>query len=518
MGDKNPWLVENIEAFNFYCCPECDFQSKDGDYFKRHAMESHKKSKVFFIMFENNINNDSVEVETYSESQVENKEGRVDFDPFETRSLSELELEEFVKFSEAKNQDCININGPDYISNRDLEIFNKNKTADNIEDDQEFEDNGENYENITDTETSDGETFDGIDKELECHNDHDVEITATFDNQPFAGSIDLEMETYNDNDVEKTKNFDGQIIDENVTKAVTKNYLTFEEKLKMRAILGKEDTEDEEDPIEIENQKIRDCLGDDHGSDPDFTAKSASDSDFSTSTDPDTDEERNQDEASIKKRKKIGKLMPCSKIRKTDKTHGRNGQSPMSLTPPTQVTNRNDTPKSSKVFLPLAKKLEIISLFEEGAKYSQIARDLGMPQSSVRTICDKKEKYRAQAAVANLSSKNATIFRTRTMEKMEKLLVLWILDFDQKGIPVFSSAIQTKAVSLFQHIKENLEDKTETEIKETFKGSPGWFDRFKKRHDLSCIQYHKCILCEKSFFTDLQLKTHLKRNHKEKTK
>ena len=104
------------------------------------------------------------------------------------------------------------------------------------------------------------------------------------------------------------------------------------------------------------------------------------------------------------------------------------------------------------------------------------------------------------------------------MEKMEKLLLLWILDFDQKGIPVFSSAIPTKAVSLFQHVKENLEDKTETEIKETFKGSMGWFDRFKKCHDLSCIQYHKCIFCEKSFFTDIKLKTHMKRNHKGKTK
>ena len=328
MDNQNPWVVENIEAFNFYCCPECDFQSKDGDYFKRHAMESHKKSKVFFMMFENNINNDSVEAETDSESQVENKEGIVDFDPFETRSLSELELEEVVKFSENKNQD--RSNSPDYISNRDLELFNKNETADNIEDDQEFEGNGENHENITDTETSDGETFDGIDKELECHNDHDVEITTTIDRLvTFDGTIDLEMETYYDH-VEKTKNFDGQIIDENVTKVVTKNFA---------------DTDEEEDTIEIENQKIQD----DHGSDPDFTAKSGSDSDFSTSTDPDTDEKRDQGEASVKKRKKIAKPMPCSKIRKTDKTPGRNGQSPMSLT---QVTNRSDTPKSLKGFLP----------------------------------------------------------------------------------------------------------------------------------------------------------------------
>ena len=160
--------------------------------------------------------------------------------------------------------------------------------------------------------------------------DHDVEITTTFDRLvTFDGTIDLKMETYNDH-VEKTKNFYGQIIDENVTKVVTKNFA---------------DTDEEEDTIEIENQKIQD----DHGSDPDFTAKSGSDSDFSTSTDPDTDEKRDQGEASVKKRKKIAKPMPCSKIRKTDKTPGRNGQSPMTLT---QVTNRSDTPKSLKGFLP----------------------------------------------------------------------------------------------------------------------------------------------------------------------
>ena len=46
MGDQNPWEVKNIETFSFYCCPECDFKSKDGDHFKRHAMEIHNKSKV----------------------------------------------------------------------------------------------------------------------------------------------------------------------------------------------------------------------------------------------------------------------------------------------------------------------------------------------------------------------------------------------------------------------------------------------------------------------------------------
>ena len=25
---KNPWLVENIDDFNFLCCPECAYKSK----------------------------------------------------------------------------------------------------------------------------------------------------------------------------------------------------------------------------------------------------------------------------------------------------------------------------------------------------------------------------------------------------------------------------------------------------------------------------------------------------------
>ena len=74
MDNQNPWVVESIEAFSFYCCPECDFQSKDGDYFKRHAMESHKNSKVFFLMSkpENNTNKDSMKVDfVASETTIE---------------------------------------------------------------------------------------------------------------------------------------------------------------------------------------------------------------------------------------------------------------------------------------------------------------------------------------------------------------------------------------------------------------------------------------------------------------
>ena len=45
---RNPWLVENIEDFNYLCCPECAYKSKDEISFESHAVENHPKSSVLF--------------------------------------------------------------------------------------------------------------------------------------------------------------------------------------------------------------------------------------------------------------------------------------------------------------------------------------------------------------------------------------------------------------------------------------------------------------------------------------
>ena len=50
-----------------------------------------------------------------------------------------------------------------------------------------------------------------------------------------------------------------------------------------------------------------------------------------------------------------------------------------------------DAAKKSKKYLTLAEKLEIIQLYESGVRTSQIGKDKGMPESSVRVICKKKD-------------------------------------------------------------------------------------------------------------------------------
>ena len=49
---ENPCLVENILAFSYYNCPECNYRTKDEKVFEDHALESHPLSKEFFIKSE----------------------------------------------------------------------------------------------------------------------------------------------------------------------------------------------------------------------------------------------------------------------------------------------------------------------------------------------------------------------------------------------------------------------------------------------------------------------------------
>ena len=157
MGDQNPWVVESIEAFSFYCCPECDFKSKKGDYFKKHALESHNKSKVLFITSksDNTTNKDPLQVETDSIITQENLET---FDENESAEIIEDQHK----------------------------TFDDQVAVDNVEQIETFD--GNNYENISEPETSVDETVDRIDI-----NEYYVEKTKTFNKENFDNVREVEM-------------------------------------------------------------------------------------------------------------------------------------------------------------------------------------------------------------------------------------------------------------------------------------------------------------------------------------
>ena len=43
----NPWEVSTVTAFSFFCCPECNFRTKDVPPFLDHAIEKHPQAKDF---------------------------------------------------------------------------------------------------------------------------------------------------------------------------------------------------------------------------------------------------------------------------------------------------------------------------------------------------------------------------------------------------------------------------------------------------------------------------------------
>lgn len=107
---------------------------------------------------------------------------------------------------------------------------------------------------------------------------------------------------------------------------------------------------------------------------------------------------------------------------------------------------------------------------------------MGLAKSSIQTIRDKKEDiktYLQSAAPLNIS--RLTRQRNWIMEKMEKLLIIWIEDNNKRKIPMSKMTIQEKALGIFENLKKG--DTNESEDV-TFQASRGWFENFKNRFNL----------------------------------
>ena len=50
--EENPFDVESIDEFLFYCCPQCEIKCKDGKSFIEHATQTHEQAKEVPLYFE----------------------------------------------------------------------------------------------------------------------------------------------------------------------------------------------------------------------------------------------------------------------------------------------------------------------------------------------------------------------------------------------------------------------------------------------------------------------------------
>ena len=110
-----------------------------------------------------------------------------------------------------------------------------------------------------------------------------------------------------------------------------------------------------------------------------------------------------------------------------------------------------------------------------------------LSDSSVRAIVKRKDRIkRIQTLNESFGpSHSRTQFKARSpaIETMERLLVTWIENCNQQNIRLDISKIQAKAREFYHKIRneQDFSDMTQSELKESFDASKGWFFRFKKR-------------------------------------
>ena len=73
---------------------------------------------------------------------------------------------------------------------------------------------------------------------------------------------------------------------------------------------------------------------------------------------------------------------------------------------------------------------------------------------------------------------------------MERLLFIWIEDCNERNIPISVEIVQSKALSVFEMLKNKLENLTEKDKEEKFNASKGWVQKFFKRMDLKSESLH----------------------------
>ena len=156
-----------------------------------------------------------------------------------------------------------------------------------------------------------------------------------------------------------------------------------------------------------------------------------------------------------------------------------------SAMPPKRKSDSSSTPsvaKKARSSLSLEIKMDIIKRHESGQGTSHIGRVLSLAPSTVHTVVKNAAKIKAVAVTATPgSSTKITKLRTSAMEKMERMLRLWVEDQTHRNMPLSQAIVQAKARSLWEAVKE--EGSTEE-----FSASRGWFDRFRKRASLHSVR------------------------------
>uniref|UniRef100_UPI00358F173F tigger transposable element-derived protein 1-like n=1 Tax=Myxine glutinosa TaxID=7769 RepID=UPI00358F173F len=131
-------------------------------------------------------------------------------------------------------------------------------------------------------------------------------------------------------------------------------------------------------------------------------------------------------------------------------------------------------------------KKQLIAKHEGGMRVMDLAAMFEMPKSTVCTILKNKEVIKAADVAKGVTT--LTPRRSKFMEEMEKLLLVWINEKQLVGAAISEGIICEKAKLLHGDLIKDLPGSSADD--DEFKASRGWFEKFKRRSGIHSVVMH----------------------------
>jgi len=123
---------------------------------------------------------------------------------------------------------------------------------------------------------------------------------------------------------------------------------------------------------------------------------------------------------------------------------------------PNSISPSETKIKRQRKTICIEEKLEVINRLEKGERIANICRALGLAKSTVRTIRNNADRIKESAKSGiRASAKRICYSRSSTMERMEKMVSMWIEDQNHRHLPISMLVVQAKARSIYEDLSKD---------------------------------------------------------------
>ena len=135
----------------------------------------------------------------------------------------------------------------------------------------------------------------------------------------------------------------------------------------------------------------------------------------------------------------------------------------------------------------VGEKLKAIDRVSKGESQAKVARDIGIPESTLHSWIKNQAKLREFVHTIDggdgLNRKRARLAKDKDLDAV---LYKWFVQQQQSGVPLSGPIVCAQAEKFNQQLNGDSSD---------FKGSAGWLWRFCKRHGIGQIAISGWFIC-----------------------